>query len=243
MKQIFLFIFSIVFACNSFGQIEFNSKFKGIKPQTIQAKPIKKKDISSQSTVFKLNIPKIVAPNVFKETNIFGTKPKVDNSFAIGAPANNFSMIQKNKFDHKLGDVYQDIMTKDLSKTMITEGLKEDKSLLDRTDRDLGEYRTKSDFFVFRYRDYGLIDGDLINVYLNSNIFRSRLYLNDRFGEFRIPLTVGFNIIELVVASTGDVGGNTAELYVLDDVNKTVTTQYWNNLALGVKIKMIVVKE
>jgi hypothetical protein len=69
------------------------------------------------------------------------------------------------------------------------------------------------------------------------------LYLDYNFGEFRIPLALGFNNIEFVVASTGTSGGNTAELHVLDDVNREITSEYWNNLALGVKIKLIVIRE
>jgi hypothetical protein len=94
-----------------------------------------------------------------------------------------------------------------------------------------------------KYRDYIQIDGDLINVYLNGKILRSQLYLDYDFGEFRIPLALGFNNIEFVVASTGTSGGNTAELHVLDDVNREITSEYWNNLALGVKIKLIVIRE
>jgi hypothetical protein len=241
MKQILFFIFTLCISSKVFGQPEFNIKFRPIKPQTTTVKP--KKDIPPPSNLPKLNIPKIVAPNVFKETNIFGTKPQPNNAFEIGTPENHFSMTPKNKFEHKLGDVYQDKMTKDLDKTMVNEGLKEDKSQLDRTDRYLGEYRTKSEYFAVKYRDYIQIDGDLINIYSNGKLLRSNLYLNADFGEFRIPLVLGLNNIELVVASTGTSGGNTAEIHVLDDVNKSITTEYWNNLALGVKIKMIVIRE
>jgi len=242
MKQLLLFVFLIVFIPKSFGQFDSNIKFKPIPPKKDVVKP-KKETLPPSSNFQKLNLPKIIAPNVFKETNIFGTKPKPNNSFEIGTPENNFSMMQKNKFEHKLGDVYQDKMTKDLGKTMVREGLKEDKSQLNRTDRYLGEYRTKSEFFTVKYRDYIAIDGDLINVYLNSKLLVSGLYLEDRLGEFRIPLTLGLNNIEFVVASMGTSGGNTAELHVLDDVNRDITTEYWNNLALGVKIKMIVIRE
>jgi len=242
MKQILFLIFIIGFASKSFGQFDSNIKFKPIPPKKNTAKP-KEETLPPPSDFQKLNFPKIVAPNVFRETNIFGTKPKPNNSFEIGTPENQISMELKNKFKHKMGDVYQDKMTKDLDKTMIREELKEDKSLLDRVDRYLGEYRTKSDFFVLKYRDYIVIDGDLINVYHNGKLLRSGLYMNYDFGELRIPLVAGINNIELVVASTGTSGGNTAELHVLDDAYKNVTTEYWNNLALGVKIKMIVIRE
>lgn len=243
MKQLLLFILLIVFIPKSFGQFDSNVKFKPIPPKKEFTKPNPEKEIPASKNLFKLNFPKIVAPNIFKETNIFGTKAKVDNSFEIGTPENHFSMTIKNKFQHKLGDVYQQKMTQDLDRTMIREELKEDKSLLDRNDRYLGEYKTKSKFLTLKYRDYIVIDGDLINVYVNGKLLRSGLYMNDDFGEFRIPLSLGFNDIELVVASTGTSGGNTAELHVLDDLSRDITTEYWNNLALGVKIKMIFVKE
>ena len=243
MSKILFFIIIFCVASNSYGQIEFKPQFKAIKPQTNTVKPKQEKDIPPPTNLPKLDIPKIITPNVFKETNIFGTKPKSNNSFEIGTAENHFSMRLKNKFEHKLGDVYQDKMTKDLDKTMISEGLKEDKSLLDRVDRYLGDYRTKSEYFTVKYRDYIVIDGDLINVYHNGKLLRSGLYLNYEFGEFRIPLTLGLNDIEFVVASMGTSGGNTAELHVLDDVNRDIDTAYWNNLALGVKIKMIVIRE
>ncbi len=241
MKGILFFIFIIGFASNAFGQFESNSKFIPIKPKIDAVKP--KKVVTPKTNLPKLDLPKIVTPNVFKETNIFGTKPVVDNSFEIGTAENHFSMIIKNKFEHKMGDVYQEKMTKDLGQTMVREGLKEDNSLLDRKDRDLGNFKTKSKLLVVSYRDYIQVDGDLINVYCNDNLIQSRLYLYGESNQFTIPLVVGFNKIEFVVASQGTSGGNTAEIHVVDDFGKSVTDEYWNNLALGTKIKLIVVKE
>lgn len=242
MKQFLFFIIIIGIGSNAFGQIEFKPQFKPIRPKTTPVKP-KEKDIPPPTNLPKLDIPKIVAPNVLKETNIYGTKPQPNNAFEIGTPENHFSMVQKNKFEHKLGDVYQAKMTKDLDKTMVQEGLKEDTSQLDRTDRYLGEYHTKSEYFALKYRDYIQIDGDLINVYINDKLLRSELYLNYDFGELRIPLTLGFNTIEISIASIGEYGGNTAEIQVLDNVNRVITKEMWNSLALGTKIKMLVIRE
>jgi hypothetical protein len=235
MKQIFLFILLLCIVPKSIGQSEFSTKFKAIPPVNI--KPTTKKEIVAKSDLPKLNLPKIIAPNVFV------TKPKPNNAFEIGTPENHFSMTPKNKFEHKLGDVYQNKMTKDLDKTMVREGLKEDNSFLDRTDRYLGDFRTKSNFLVVTYRDYIQIDGDLFNVYLNDQLIHSQLYLNYELGEFKISLSKGINKVEFVVASQGTSGGNTAEIHVIDDASKSVTDEYWNNLALGTKIKLIVVKE
>ena len=235
MKQILFFILLLCIVPKSFGQSEFNTKFKAIPPVNI--KPTTKKEIIVKSDLPKLDLPKIIAPNVFV------TKPKPNTAFEIGTPENHFSMTPKNKFEHKLGDVYQDKMTKDLDKTMVREGLKEDNSFLDRTNRYLGDFRTKSNLLVVTYRDFIQIDGDLINVYLNDQLIQSQLYLNFELGEFKIPLSKGINKVEFVVASQGTSGGNTAEIHVLDDTSKSITDEYWDNLALGTKIKLIVVKE
>ena len=45
------------------------------------------------------------------------------------------------------------------------------------------------------------------------------------------------------MASQGTSGGNTAEIHVLDDTSKSITDEYWDNLALGTKIKLIVISE
>lgn len=239
MKRILFFIFMIGLGSNAFGQIDLNTKFKPIKIKNVKPK----KEVPPPANLPKLDVPKIVAPNVFKETNIYGTKPQVNNSFEIGTAENHFSMTPTDKYKHKLGDVYQEKMTQDLDKTMVREGLKEDSSLLDRADRYLGDFKTKSNELVVKYRDYIQIDGDLINVYLNDQLIQSRLYLYSNLHEFKIPLTTGLNKIEFVVASQGTSGGNTAEIHVIDGSNKSVTDEYWNNLALGTKIKLIVIKE
>jgi len=241
MKKFLFFIFMISITSNALGQFDSNIKFKSIPPAN--TKPKTKENLPPPSDFPKLVLPKIVAPNVLKETNIFGIKPKPNTAFEFGTAENNFSMTLKNKFEHKMGDVYVANMTKDLSKTMIREGLKEDTSFLDRKNRDLGEFKTKSDFLLISYRDYIQIDGDLINIYVNDKLFRSQLYLYSQMDQIKIPLVAGINKVEMVVASTGTSGGNTAEIHAMDDAGKSITDEYWNNLALGTKIKFIIIKE
>ena len=105
MKQFLVFFLLTMLGSKAFGQVEFSTK--PIKIIPLKVKP--KKDIEPKSNAPKFELPKIVAPNIFKETNIFGTKPKPNNSFQIGVPENRFSLASNNKFAHKLGDVYQDV--------------------------------------------------------------------------------------------------------------------------------------
>lgn len=243
MKQLLFFIFIIIVGSKAFGQPEFSNKFKVIKPQTTTVKPKEKKDIPPPTNLPKLNIPKIVAPNVLKETNIFGTKPKPNNAFEIGTPENHFSLTQKNKFEHKLGDVYQEKMTKDLDKTMVQEGLKEDDRYLVKIDLNFGQIRTKSRYFVIKFRDFGQIDGDLAKATFNSYVIKERLEMRFEFQEFKIFFVEGINTLFIEALNRGSLGGNTGEFQIYDAEGQHILSDYWENLDTGVKAKFIIIKD
>lgn len=244
MKQILFFILLICMAPKSFGQIESNIKFKPIPPKNVEPK-IETPPPAEQPKLDlpKLTIPKIVAPNVLKETNIFGTKPKVDNSFPIGAPENHFSMIQKKQFEHKMGDVYQAKMEKDLSATLVREGLKEDDRLLIKIDVNFGEIRTKSKFFIVKYRDFMYIDGDLIKATMNHKMIGRVMELYSSYNQFIVDIEEGINTFELEAMSKGTSGGNTCEFHIYDDQGKEVRSDFWDNWDAGVKGTFVIIKE
>jgi hypothetical protein len=77
------------------------------------------------------------------------------------------------------GDVVRDKMNKNIEKSLIKEGLKEDTSYLNVKDLDWSDYyHPKS--LVIRVRDYGAIDGDLIKASIIHNYISgssSSLYL------------------------------------------------------------------
>ena len=243
MKQLLLFILLIVFIPKSFGQFDSNIKFKPIPPKKELTKPKPEKEIAAPSGLFKLDFPKIVAPNIFKETNIFGTKPKVDNSFQIGVPENRFSLTPQNKFQHKLGDVFQSKMAKDLSKTLVREGLKEDDRYLVKIDLDFGVIRTKSKYFLIKYRDFGAIDGDLIKAIFNDEIIADNVFLEFDFKEFKIFFKEGFNTMSITALNRGTLGGNTGEFQIYDAEGKFILSDYWQNLDTGVQAKFLIFKE
>ncbi len=234
MKQLFIF-FLLVLACSkSFGQVEFSAKPLKINP--IKVKP--KKELVSKTKVSIFDVPRIIAPNVFKETNIFGTKPKPNNSFEIGTPENQFSLTPQNKFQHKLGDVFQEKMQRDLNKT-----LHENDAPLVREDKYFGDYKTKSKFYIVKYRDFIAVDGDLVRVYQNDKVIMNALEMDSFYNDFRIDLVEGINKIEFVAMNTGTSGGNTAEFQIYDDQGKLFNSYYWDNLATGFKGKLIIFKE
>ncbi|HQE34218.1 MAG TPA: hypothetical protein PLQ70_06070 [Flavobacterium alvei] len=226
MKQFLLFIFIIGIASKSFGQAEFNSKFKPIPPINIKPKP--KKETVPPPT----DLPKIVAPNILKNTNIFNTKPKVDNSFQIGIPENKFTMTPTNTFVNP-GDKVLNRLNRKADN--------EDQTVY-RRNQDLGSYRTKSLIAKLSYRDYGEVDGDKIRVLLNDKTLATEVYLNSDFQGFEITLVDGINKIDFEALNQGQLGPNTAEFRIYDDAGGLISASQWN-LGTGFKATIIITKE
>lgn len=231
MKQLLIFIFGI--ALNSYGQSEFNSKFKAIPP--INSKPKKElppPEEKPKTQTPKLEIPKILPPNILKETNIFGTKPKPNNSFEIGTAENHFSLTPTNKFVNP-GKIIQDRLNKKADN---------ENAIVFRRNQDLGNYKTKSLTAKVSYRDYGEVDGDQIRVLLNDRTIATGIYLNGDFQGFEITLIDGFNKIDFEALNQGSLGPNTAEFRVYDDKGELISASQWN-LATGFKATIIITKE
>ncbi len=234
MKQFLVFFLLTMLGSKAFGQVEFSTK--PIKIIPLKVKP--KKDIEPKSNAPKFELPKIVAPNIFKETNIFGTKPKPNNSFQIGVLEPNFSLIPKVIFTHKLGDVFQEKMQNDLHKT-----LHENDAPLVREDKYFGDYKTKSKYYIVKYRDFIAVDGDMVRVFQNDQMIEESLVMLGDYQEFKITLQEGINKIEFVAMNTGTSGGNTAEFQIYDDQGQLFNSYFWDNLATGFKGKLIIIKE
>lgn len=233
MKQILLVIM-MCFAINSYSQNEFSSKFKAIPPTNTGIKT--KKAISAP-----LAPPDIVAPNILKKPE---TKFQSTN-FKIGDP-DPISMIQTNDFINP-GDEVRDKMNKNIGKSLVNNGLKEDTSYLNLKDLDFGVIRTKSKTLTIRVRDYGAIDGDLIKATVIHNykgtVLANNLYLESSFKDIKIDLQEGLNYLELEALNRGSLGGNTGAFYIYDKEGNLLLSDLWNNFDTGVKSKFTFIKE
>lgn len=233
MRQFILFIFVLGIAVNSYGQSEFNSKFKAIPPKNNKPKKeLPPPEVNPKTKIFKLDIPKIVPPNVIKETNIFGTKPKPNNSFEIGSAENHFSMTPTEKFVNP-GDLIRDRLNKKANN---------ENEVIFRRNQDLGNFKTKSLIAKVSYRDYGEVDGDEIRVLLNDKTIATGIYLNSDFQGFEITLVDGFNKIDFEALNQGRLGPNTAEFRIYDDKGELISASQWN-LATGFKATIVITKE
>jgi hypothetical protein len=229
MKQILLFILFICIAPKTFGQAEFSGKFKAIPLLNIIVKP--KKETTPPIDLPKNDPPKIVAPNILNETNIFNTKPKVDNSFEMGVKKP-FSMTSQNNFVNP-GDIITDRMNK---KPANNEGI------VYRRNLNLGDFKTKSLTAKVSYRDYGEVDGDDIRVLLNDKTIIPSVTMEGYFQGFEIKLLDGFNKIDFVALNQGALGPNTAEFQIFDDRGNLISASKWD-LATGFKATIVITKE
>ncbi len=231
MKQILFFIIiSIGISSKSYSQIEFSKKFKAIPP--INNNPKIKKVVPPET-----DIPPIYTPNVFKSPEI-----KTPSSVLKIGETNTINMTPKNDFANP-GDVYMDKMEKDLGKTLVKEGLKEDSRLLVKIDVNFGEIRTKSKYFVIKFRDFGQIDGDLAKALLNDAVVEDRLVMKESYQEFKIFFKEGINTFVIEALNKGLLGGNTAEFQIYDAEGKFIKSDYWANWDAGVKGKFLIIKE
>jgi len=224
MNRILFFILIIGMASKSFGQSEFNTKFKSIPP--INIKPEEKKPALPAK-----DSPKIITPNVFNDTNILNTKPKVNNSFQMGV-TNGFSMTPTNKFVNPGDKIVAKLNQKPANEDQIVY----------RKNQNLGDFKTKSLTAKVRYRDYGEVDGDAIRVYLNDNSIATGIIMDSEFKGFEIALVNGFNKIDFEALNQGRLGPNTAEFQVYDDKGALISASQWN-LATGFKATIIITKE
>jgi len=237
MKHFLLFILFFT-AVTVSAQTEFSTKFKSIPAPKFSAKP-KKTNTPEEKNPQGQNIdmPGIKTPNVFDNTSI---TPK--SQFQVGEQKSKFSMSTETDFANP-GDRYVGKMEKDLDKALKDAGLKEGRGELVKKNISLGEFKTKSEFFIVKFRDFGAIDGDLVKVTCNDKIIREQLFLDSSFTDVKITLTEGFNKLDFLALNIGTLGGNTAEIRVYDDKGNLITNDYWNNLAAGFKASILITKE
>ncbi len=107
---------------------------------------------------------------------------------------------------------------------------------------NLGTIFNDSKSVRIEVRDFGLVDGDRIKVYLNKKIIRSNIMLNGLYYIINIDLKKGYNRIDLEAVNQGYAGPNTAQIKVYDEKGELLTSKEWNILT-GQRATLGVVKD
>lgn len=220
MKTYFSFLILILFAVTAHAQID-----------------NKKKSISIPAVKSKKDSASILLPTKpLKNNKISGINIPKSNT-TLNFPKKEISMFGE-KFGNP-GELYDKRFTKktDEIKSEMLLGTKGSK-----TDQYFGDFKTKSKTVTILYRDFGLEDGDLIQVLVNDEIVKLRVLLINATKGFKLDLKEGFNKIEFLALNEGYSMPNTAEFRVLDDSKSSIASNQWN-LSVGVKAVINIVKE
>lgn len=187
------------------------------------------KDSSSSKSI--LPVKPIENQNTFKGLTTPNTAPQ------LNFPKKEFSMTGGEVFGNP-GELY----TKQLDKHM--DNIKQEMYLGSKgseVDVYFGEIKTKSEYILVQYRDYGAVDGDLIRVSVNDEILEFRVYLTASFKGFRLDLKEGYNKIDFLALNEGTSMPNTAHFKIIDDQKKALASDLWA-LATGVKATINIVR-
>ena len=92
----------------------------------------------------------------------------------------------------------------------------------------LGNVNTKSKKIKIEFKDFGLIDGDRIKIFLNENTIKQNIVLSGNYFFIYINLEPGFNRIDFQALNEGSVGPNTAAINVFDDSGNLIASNQWN---------------
>ena len=133
------------------------------------------------------------------------------------------------------------ILADKLNKNANTGGETGDSKLY-RRNMFLGDFKTKADLIGIFYRDFGLVDGDLIRISVNDKIVIYEIYLVNNFQQLDLKLEKGINKIDFEALNQGYSGPNTAEFKIFDEKAALISENQWN-LGTGFKATVIVVKE
>lgn len=215
-----LLLIALLITFSGWSQLE--SRRKKIQIKAVPDKLAKKKaDVATTPTVvpaFKLNTPKART----SDDIIFQSMPQIPKIGDIPdkqyeAPRNP-SELYTDRFNNQLKE----------------EGVSPE---LFNRDMDLGKAIVFTKTIELANRDYGLIDGDNIRVWLNGVLVNPSIILRDDFQKFTVELNPGMNIIEIEALNYGELSPNTGQ-YNFYDANGTLFSQKYWNLGIGFKARL-----
>ncbi|MHB1148462.1 MAG: hypothetical protein ACYC01_12815, partial [Lutibacter sp.] len=106
----------------------------------------------------------------------------------------------------------------------------------------LGTVKSTTKTVKIECRDFGLVDGDRIQIYLNNTIVSTNIGLKGNYFVVYLNLEEGFNRIDFQALNQGYSGPNTAEMIVYDAMGNTISSKEWN-LATGETATLGIIKK
>lgn len=171
------------------------------------------------------------SPSLSKTNNGFTVLPKSESSISKDDSKKMVDMTpQKSKFIDQRYDIQPKWSEENFPVEEVFTG-----------DRNLGTIKTTSKYVEVFFRDYGNVDGDIIQVYLNKELVEGNITLSGGYKVMLIDIKPGISILDFKAVSMGLFAPNTAELKVIDSNGHVVMDRYWS-LATGNKATIQLVR-
>lgn len=171
------------------------------------------------------------SPSLSKTNNGFTVFPKSESSISKDDSKKMVDMTpQKSKFIDQRYDIQPKWSEENFPVEEVFTG-----------DRNLGTIKTTSKYVEVFFRDYGNVDGDIIQVYLNKELVEGNITLSGGYKVMLIDIKPGISILDFKAVSMGLFAPNTAELKVIDSSGHVVMDRYWS-LATGNKATIQLVR-
>lgn len=171
------------------------------------------------------------SPSLSKTNNGFTVFPKSESSISKDDSKKMVDMTpQKSKFIDQRYDIQPKWSEENFPVEEVFTG-----------DRNLGTIKTTSKYVEVFFRDYGNVDGDIIQVYLNKELVEGNITLSGGYKVMLIDIKPGISILDFKAVSMGLFAPNTAELKVIDSNGHVVMDRYWS-LATGNKATIQLVR-
>ena len=106
----------------------------------------------------------------------------------------------------------------------------------------LGTAKSTTKTVKIECRDFGLIDGDRIQIFLNNQVVSTNIGLKGNYFVVYLNLEEGFNRIDFQALNQGYAGPNTAEMIVYDAMGNIISSKEWN-LATGETATLGIIKK
>ena len=171
------------------------------------------------------------SPSLSKTNNGFTVLPKSESSISKDDSKKMVDMTpQKSKFIDQRYDIQPKWSEENFPVEEVFTG-----------DRNLCTIKTTSKYVEVFFRDYGNVDGDIIQVYLNKELVEGNITLSGGYKVMLIDIKPGISILDFKAVSMGLFAPNTAELKVIDSNGHVVMDRYWS-LATGNKATIQLVR-
>ena len=219
--KLYHLIFFIIFSVNSFAQEASSIPSTGI-PRVNMTIP------STSNATPHYSISKPFEITKFRKPSKIYDAPQLE---------------KPNKFNSPTSDLNPGKMMADKLNKISRNKNNESSTMAKRENIFFGEIRTKDDFLTVRYRDFGIVDNDMIKIWLNDKFIVYEVVLSSDFQEISLPLNKGINKLEFEAITQGYMGGNTAEFKILNIKGEIIFSNYWDNMATGFRASIIILKE